>query len=211
MDVGMVAGFWVIALLLIALPGPDWAFTIASGVRDRTVYPAVAGLMAGYVLLTGVVAAGVGALVASTPAILTVLTLIGAAYLLYLGGSLLKRRSTAPDLGAPASVTSERWWARMLRGAGVSSLNPKALVLFLALLPQFTDTSAALPVPAQVAALGALYIMTCGLFYTAVGVGARAAALTRPRVMRALPKVSGVAMMALGVVMLGEHVALLAS
>lgn len=210
MSMSMVAGFWVIAMLLIALPGPDWAFTIAAGVRDRTVYPAVAGLMAGYVILTFVVAAGVGALVANTPAILTVLTIIGAAYLLYLGGSLLKR-SAPVHPGQPDSVTPAPWWARTVRGAGVSSLNPKALILFLALLPQFTDASSSWPVPAQVAVLGALYIATCGAFYTAVGVGARAAALTRPRVMRALPKLSGAAMLALGVVMLGEHAALLVS
>ncbi|AEF40610.1 LysE family translocator [Hoyosella subflava] len=200
-----VVGFWVIAVLLIALPGPDWAFTIAAGVRDRTVYPAVGGLMAGYVLLTGVVAAGVGALVAGTPAILTVLTVIGAAYLLYLGSSLLKDPGS-PGLGTEDAAEAVPWWARSLRGAGVSCLNPKALVLFLALLPQFTDPSGAWPIPVQIALLGALYIVTCGAFYSAVGAGARAVALTRPRVMRALPRVSGIAMVALGLVMLGENV-----
>ncbi len=50
-----------------------WAYAIAAGLRERTVTPAVAGLVAGYVILTAVVAAGVAALVAGTPLALTTL------------------------------------------------------------------------------------------------------------------------------------------
>ena len=49
--------FWLVALLLIAVPGADWAFTIGAGLRGRSVLPAVGGLVAGYLAVTAVVAA----------------------------------------------------------------------------------------------------------------------------------------------------------
>lgn len=204
MSVGMVLAFWGVALALIVIPGPDWAFTLAAGMRERSVLPAVGGLMAGYILLTGVVAAGVGALVAGTPAVLTVLTAVGAAYLLYLGGSLLTQSGELPHAHAGAVALSP-WWSQSLRGAGVSSLNPKAVLLFLALLPQFTDPAGNWPVPTQVGVLGAVYILTCGVFYTAIGVGARAAATRRPGALRIVPRVSGALMVGLGLLMLAQR------
>ena len=44
-------GFWGVALILIAMPGPDWAFVIAAGIGARVVLPAVGGLMIGYSLV----------------------------------------------------------------------------------------------------------------------------------------------------------------
>ena len=205
MDTALLLAFWAVAALLIAVPGPDWAFTLASGARERAVLPAVGGLMTGYALLTAVVAAGLGALVVGAPGALAVLTVGGAAYLLYLGVRLFKDPGDL-DLAHPAAAGGTPWWSLTLRGAGVSTLNPKALLLFLALLPQFTDPAAGWPVPAQVAALGAVYIATCGLFYTAIGTGARTLALRKPGALRAIPRLSGAAMVALGVAMLGQMV-----
>lgn len=71
-------------------PGADWAYAISSGMRNRMLLPAVSGMLLGYVVITVVVAAGVGALVASMPVILTVLTYAGAAYLLWLGAGVLR-------------------------------------------------------------------------------------------------------------------------
>jgi threonine/homoserine/homoserine lactone efflux protein len=66
-----VVAFWGVALLLIIVPGADWAFILSSGLRGRTVLPAVSGIVLGYAGVALVVAAGVGALVARSPAFLT--------------------------------------------------------------------------------------------------------------------------------------------
>jgi threonine/homoserine/homoserine lactone efflux protein len=58
---------------------------------------AVAGLVVGYVALTAVVSAGVGALVADTPAALTALALVGGGYLMWQGVVTLRRPSTPVD------------------------------------------------------------------------------------------------------------------
>src|SRR4051812_22837399 len=96
MATGSILGFWSVALLLIAVPGADWAFTISAGLRARSVLPAVSGLVTGYAAVTVIVAAGVGALVASSPDLLTGLTLVGGAYLMWHGATTFARPST-PD------------------------------------------------------------------------------------------------------------------
>ena len=133
------------------VPGADWAYAIAAGLRDRSVLPAVAGLLAGYAGLTAVVAAGVAAVIARSPLVLTVLTAFGAVYLLWLGITTVIR---PPAPGAAADRTSQSWVRRAAKGAGVSGLNPKALLLFLAFLPQFLTHGAAWPSAAQIALLG---------------------------------------------------------
>jgi threonine/homoserine/homoserine lactone efflux protein len=59
MAIGAITGFWIVSLLLVMVPGADWAYAIAAGLRDRSVLPAVAGLLTGYVAVAAVVAAGV--------------------------------------------------------------------------------------------------------------------------------------------------------
>jgi threonine/homoserine/homoserine lactone efflux protein len=85
MAIGAVTAFWAVSFLLVLVPGADWAYAIRAGLRDRSVLPAVVGLLAGYVALTAVVAAGVAALVVRLPLALTMLTALGALYLLWLG------------------------------------------------------------------------------------------------------------------------------
>lgn len=206
MNPSLILAFWGTTFLLIVVPGPDWAFTLASGVRDRIVFPSVGGLMLGYALLTAIVAAGVAALVASTPIVLTLLTVIGAVYLVYLGIWLLRRPGSlhvpAADDAAPSP-----WWRQVAKGVGVSSLNPKGLLIFLALLPQFADPAGSWPFPVQIAILGLVFVLTCGLFYSFIGLGARAVLRTRPGVARIVSRVSGVAMIFIGLFLLIERLA----
>jgi threonine/homoserine/homoserine lactone efflux protein len=56
MATGALAAFWAVSFLLVMVPGADWAYAIAAGLRDQSVLPAVAGLLAGYAALTAVVA-----------------------------------------------------------------------------------------------------------------------------------------------------------
>jgi threonine/homoserine/homoserine lactone efflux protein len=202
---GLLLAFWGLTVVLIVIPGPDWAFTLASGVRDRVVFPAVAGLMLGYAVITVVVAAGVGAIVTRTPVILTALTGIGAAYLAYLGLTLLVRPAAVDHAAVRVAGPPSYRWGHVVRGVGVSGLNPKGLLLFLAILPQFTDPDHGWPVPAQLAALGLVFVVTCGVFYTGLGLCARSVLRSRPGASRAMSRLSGAAMIVIGALLLIER------
>src|SRR5215469_6572264 len=93
MTLSVVAAFLAVDVLLVLTPGADWAYAIAAGLGGRTVLPAVAGLVTGYSGYTLLVVAGLAVLVARTPGLLTVLTGLGAVYLMWLGYSVLARPS----------------------------------------------------------------------------------------------------------------------
>ncbi|MEZ5212064.1 LysE family translocator [Gordonia sp. (in: high G+C Gram-positive bacteria)] len=200
MDVTATAAFAALALSLIAVPGPDWAFILAAGARERVVLRAVAGVMAGYVLIAALVAGGAGTLVARTPVILTLLTVAGAAYLVYLGVRTLRTASSTTITASAAGRTGGHFG----RGIAVSGLNPKGLLLFLAILPQFTDRDG-WPMPAQLAVLGVLYIALAGTVYLTLGLLADRVVGGRPRAARMISRVSGVAMLAVGASLLIER------
>jgi threonine/homoserine/homoserine lactone efflux protein len=202
MATGALAAFWAVSFLLVLVPGADWAYAIAAGLRDQSVLPAVAGLLAGYAALTAVVAAGVAAVLARSPLALTVLTVLGAAYLLWLGITTVTR---PPAPRAAADHAHRPWARRMAKGAGISGLNPKALLLFLALLPQFTTRGAAWPFAAQIALLGLVHTANCAVVYTGVGTTARRTLRTRPAVATAVTRFSGAAMIVIGALVLVER------
>jgi len=199
---GTVAAFWAVSFLLVLTPGADWAYAIAAGLRDRTVLPAVGGLLAGHLGATAVVAAGVAALVARSPLVMTALTAAGAVYLVWLGIGLLARPS-APHAGPEQTPGS--WVRQVAKGAGVSGLNPKVFLLFLALLPQFTDPDADWPLAVQIAVLGLVHVASCAVVYTGVGTGARLVLRARPAAARAVSRFSGAAMVVIGVLLLAEQ------
>jgi threonine/homoserine/homoserine lactone efflux protein len=202
MAIDTVAAFWAVSFLLVLVPGADWAYVIAAGLRGQSVLPAVAGLLAGYAGLTAVVAVGVAALIARSPLALAVLTTLGAGYLVWLGITAL----TLPSAPIAAADQSSQSWARQAaKGAGVSGLNPKALLLFLALLPQFITRSAAWPFAAQIALLGLVHTANCAVVYTSVGTTARRVLRTRPTAARAVTRCSGAAMITVGALLLAER------
>jgi threonine/homoserine/homoserine lactone efflux protein len=202
MAASSVVAFWAVAVLLIITPGPDWAFTISAGLRGHSVFPAVGGLVLGYAGITVIVAAGVGALVAGSPAILTGLTVVGGAYLVW-HGAMIGANPSAPSKSADAPATT--YWGTLVKGIGVSGLNPKGLLIFLALLPQFTNRDGNWPVAGQLGVLGLVFILTCAIFYLALGFFARSVLPARPAAARTVGCLSGVAMIIIGIVLVVER------
>jgi threonine/homoserine/homoserine lactone efflux protein len=202
MQISTMIAFLAIDLLLILTPGADWAYAIAAGLRDRSVVPAVAGLIIGYAGHTLLVVAGLAAVVAANPAVLTVLTAAGAGYLIWLGGSVLVRPNSGP-VADPREMVSPRRVA--LRGIGISGLNPKGLLLYLALLPQFVRPDAGWPLPVQTGVLGVLHMVACGAVYLAVGMLARVVLRARPKAARVVSRTSGAAMILIGALLLVER------
>ncbi|WP_371794357.1 LysE family translocator [Streptomyces sp. NBC_01718] len=95
----------------------------------------------------------------------------------------------------------------MLKGAGISGLNPKARLLYSSLFPQFIAPAVDWPVAAQTGLLGALHKAACALVYPAVGMLARRVLQTRPSAARAITRVSGAMMIAIGGFLLVKRLA----
>ncbi|MEV5428471.1 LysE family translocator [Streptomyces sp. NPDC052701] len=208
MDSATLLSFLAVDLLLVCVPGADWAYTISAGLRGRSVLPAVGGLVTGYALHTVLAAAGLAVLVAGSPVLLTVLTVAGAAYLVRLGWGVLRRPGTPGADGAAVAASGAR---AFLRGAAISGLNPKGLLLYLSVLPQFlvTGGTAHLPVPAQTGVLGLLHMGCCAAVYLTVGGAARAVLGARPAAARAVVRTSGAAMLGIGALLLVQRLATL--
>ncbi|WP_406330868.1 LysE family translocator [Streptomyces sp. NBC_00203] len=206
MNAGLVTAFLALDLLLVCVPGADWAYAISAGLRDRSVLPAVSGLVAGYAVHTLLAVAGLAVLVAGSPGLLTALTVAGAAYLVWLGWGVLRRPATP---GASADTAAASPVRTFLRGAGISGLNPKGLLLYLSVLPQFLRPAAGAPVAAQTAVLGAVHMVNCAAVYLTVGVLARAVLRARPAAARAVARTSGAAMLGIGGFLLVERLATL--
>ena len=102
-----------------------------------------------------IVALGVGVLVAGSPVAFNVIRYAGAAYLVYLG---IRQFLSKPDLEHEkiAGLKNEPAWSIFRRGLWVNLLNPKAIVFFLAFMPQFIRPDQ--PLLAQYAVLAATVV-----------------------------------------------------
>jgi threonine/homoserine/homoserine lactone efflux protein len=195
MDFSALIAFVAVDLALVLTPGADWAFAIAAGLRGRSV-PSVAGLAGGYAVHATLVTVGVGALLARSASALDILTLAGAGYLVWLGLCVLRR----PPGGA-ADAAGAGW----LRGAAVSTLNPKGLLLFFAVLPQFVVASAAWSATAQLAVLGSIHVSLCALVYLLVALAASRVLRSRPRAALLVARLSGITMIAVAIALTAER------
>ena len=203
MAVSLFAAFWAVSILFVITPGMDWAYAISAGMHGRVVIPAVSGLLLGHFIAILIVAAGIGALVAGNPIALTVLTVIGAAYLLWLGINMFIHPSV-PNAGEIQETSSWRRWT--IKGACVSGLNPKVFLLFLALLPQFTDPAGSWSIPVQIISLGLIHLFSCGVVYFLVGFSSQTILRTRPGAARVVSQISGIAMVVIALLLFAEQI-----
>lgn len=197
-----LAAFWVVSFLMLITPGIDWTYAIAAGLRHQSVLPAVSGLVSGHLLVVLVVAT-LGGLVAKVPVALTLLTVIGATYFIWVGVQTLRHPAT-PVTGYTTVSSSPP--QQFLKGFGVSGLNAKLYLVMLALLPQFTHPALRTPVAVQLVVLGLIHVVNCAVIYGGVGVAAKRVLQTRPTAAKTVTLVSGVVMATVGVVLLVEQV-----
>lgn len=195
-------GFAVASFLLIVIPGPSVLFSIARSLSmgRRGVLITVLGNTMGQVPLIIAVAVGVGAIVAQSIVLFTVVKLIGAAYLVYLGVQAIRHRRDGSDPGAPAVASSMPLRTVFWQGFVVGVTNPKSIVFFLAVLPQFVDYGAG-AVPVQMMILGAVFIVIAMLSdsaWVALAGTARDWFARSPRRLGAMRATGGTLMIGLG-------------
>lgn len=151
--------FAATAFLLIVVPGPSVMFVVSRGVAlgRRAAVLTVVGNASGAYTQVLLVAAGLGALVQRSIAVYTVVKLVGAGYLVYLGVQAFRhRRRLHLTAGEEQPARSNR--RLLLDGYVVGVANPKVIVFFAAILTQFVDPDGG-PVPLQMAVLGLIFVL----------------------------------------------------
>ncbi len=132
--------FAAASLVVIVIPGPSVVFVIGRALAygRRTALTTVCGNAAGNYVVAICVAVGIGVIVQRSAVVFAGLKLAGALYLMWLGlAAIRKRQSLVAAFGAPAEPRRDRSAVR--EGFVVGVTNPKALILFGAILPQFVD------------------------------------------------------------------------
>lgn len=206
MNLQLFLAFVVVAAALACTPGVDWAYSITAGLGRRSFVPAVAGLCSGYVLHTVLMVAGLAALLAGMPGVLGWITVAGAAYLLWLGTATIRSwRGASFTAAAAVDSSGQNQLRTFLQGMGTSGINPKGLLFYVALVPQFVSAEAPLPVPVQSGLLGLTFVLLAAIVYTCVALLSRKLLQSRPGAARKVTLASGIIMVGLGAVLLSEQ------
>lgn len=197
-----------VAAIVIVVPGPDTAVVTKNVLLHgrRTAFGTSLGVTAGLSVWTLAAAVGVASLVRASYPAFTVLKLIGALYLTWLGIQALRAARHTGSAGQPSRVGKPVGALGGFRQGLLSDLaNPKIGIFFTSLLPQFVDPGH--PVLLPFLALGAVFVLMTVMWLSAYClVAARAAeTLQRPRVKAALDRVTGIVLIGLGVRLAIEH------
>lgn len=203
------AGFIPTALLVSLIPGANQLLGLSNAVRHGTAYAlaGIGGRLVAFVILIGLVVAGLGAALAASAAALTVIKWVGVVYLAWIGLSSLRRAWRSPPAAAASAPAAGRGLRPLVVNEFVVAIsNPKALLLFAALLPQFTGGPTG-GTDTQLALLGGAYLgieLLVGLTY--VGLGSRIRATGIPaRTRRRVDAGSGVCFLGLAGILAADN------
>lgn len=164
-DAHTALAFFGLALVLCAAPGPDNLFVLMQSATHgrRAGFVVVLGLCTGLLVHTAAVVLGLAAVFAASATAFTVLKVLGASYLAYLAWQAWHARGSGlgegAGTGAPVAL-----WPLFLRGIVMNLTNPKVVLFFLALLPQFVDPQRG-GMAFQLASLGILFVLAALLTF----------------------------------------------
>ncbi|MDJ0953710.1 MAG: LysE family translocator [Acidimicrobiia bacterium] len=159
----LLAYIGTVAVLALT-PGPSVMLGSAHGLRYGAVgtLPTIAGDLSANTLQMLAAALGLGAVITRSATTFTVIKWAGVAYLAWMGINHL--RHARRDLAGPADTPTSSRWLRFSHGFVTSASNPKAIVFFAALFPQFVSTSAgSAPIAFQFLVLGMVFLTIDGL------------------------------------------------
>jgi threonine/homoserine/homoserine lactone efflux protein len=194
--------FVLTVYVLILIPGPSVLFVISRGVAlgRRAALATVLGNTAGLALQLLLVCVGLGSLLARSDAVFTTLKLIGAAYLIVLGIRTIRARGKLASALTAMDLEPRRSTRIIREGFAVGATNPKGLLIFTAVLPQFIEPARG-HTTLQLASLG---LICCVVAILSDGTWALASGTARewlgrsPRRLRAMSAGGGATMIALG-------------
>jgi threonine/homoserine/homoserine lactone efflux protein len=199
-SVETLLAFALAGIVLVIIPGPSVLFIVGRALAHgrRAAVTSVAGNTVGAAVVVVAVALGFGAVAAESAEVFTVLKLMGAAYLVYLGIQTIRSRgSLSAALAAPAGPVDRRlFWQAVVVGV----TNPKVLVFFAAVLPQFVDTAAGSPTT-QMLVLGLMFAVIAATLDSVWGLAAGTARTwlaTSPTRLRYVGGIGGAMMIVMG-------------
>lgn len=196
-DTTTLIAFSTACFILAVVPGPNVTVIIGNALSRGTLagLAVVAGTQVGVLSMVFVVAIGLETLVSFMGWAFDWIKLLGAAYLIYLGFTMIRSNG---QLETETGTKPKSLWRLALQGCLVLWSNPKALIFFGAFIPQFIDVGQ--PAFPQIIALGLIFMLIAAITDAAYAVLAGSArhALTRTRV-KLVSRVSGVILMCGGV------------
>ena len=206
-----LGGFFLVSLVIIVVPGPGVLFVVGRALSyGRAAALATAGgHAAGNYAVAACVALGLGALLQRSAEVFTAVKLAGAAYLVWLGIQAIRHRESLASAMTATTGEAHEGWRAARDGFVVGVTNPKAYILFGALLPQFVNRDAG-HVPAQMLLLAGVSVILGVASDSAWGLGAsavRAWFAKSPRRYALVGGAGGLAMIAVGVsvALTGRH------
>lgn len=154
--------FSATVLPLVCTPGPDMLFVASQAITgsSRAGLRATAGVLLGYSVHSALVALGLAAVVAASPLLFEAIRWTGIAYLVFLASKLIR---SAFSSGAIA-VTAQAARSQLRKGFLTALLNPKGMMIYVAILPQFMDHTGNATMQAAVLAL--TFVFWCGVVYS---------------------------------------------
>lgn len=197
--------FVIAAFVMVAIPGPTVLFTIGRAMALGRVggFLSILGTAVGSLLLVAGVALGVGTVIAQSIVLFTIVKVLGAGYLVFLGVQAIRHRRDAAV--AITGAQPRRSGLRLLtEGFVVGVSNPKSIAFFLAILPQFVDLHAG-SVPVQLFVLGAITVsigVACDAIWVLLASAARDWFGRSPGRLQAMGATGGGLMIALGAFLL---------
>ncbi|MBB4185497.1 LysE family translocator [Sinorhizobium terangae] len=197
--------FAAASAVLLAIPGPTILLVISYslGHGRKTAGATVAGVTLGDFTAMTASMLGLGALLATSAAIFTILKWVGAAYLVWLGIKLWKAPVGGEDQDADGAAAPERPWRIFLHAYAVTALNPKSIIFFVAFLPQFLDLSR--PLFAQMVVFEATFLILAALnamLYAFLASAARNT-IRKPNIRRVVNRTGGSLLVGAGVLTAG--------
>jgi threonine/homoserine/homoserine lactone efflux protein len=139
---GAIVGMALVALGMVLIPGPNMIYLISRSVSQepRAGLISLSGTFVGFLVYMTMANFGLAAVFVYVPALYTGVKIAGAAYLLYLAWKTLKPGETS--LFEPRELPRDSRWKLFRMGLVTNLLNPKAAIMYLALIPQFVDRRA---------------------------------------------------------------------
>ncbi|MEI2776619.1 MAG: LysE family translocator [Tetrasphaera sp.] len=197
-------GFLLACVIIVAIPGPSLLFVIGRALAEgkRVALLSVLGNASGILVQIVAIALGLGPLVAASATAYGLLKLAGAAYLLWLGIQGIRHRGGAERVLAGVERPRRRARHALRDGFLVGVTNPKTIVFFVALLPQFVNRSG--PVAAQMIVLGLTFFAVAVTSDSMVALAAGSARdwfARSPARLRRMEVAGGAMMILLGVVL----------
>ncbi len=203
-DAPTLGAFALVALGIVMSPGPDTVLILRHSMTSGRAagLATVAGIQTGLAVHTVLAALGVSLIIASSPPLLRMVALAGAGYLAWLGIQGWRGGTLRFD-GSEAAVGTAKAWRDAVM---CNILNPKIIVLFLALFPNFIDTGQG-AVTAQLTTLAILLIVINTVWQVPMVWAADAirSRLANPSVQRAVSRLSGAILLVMAAALLFEN------